>query len=101
VRLDAFTKATVYERERLCVKLELTNRSTVNQHTRVTNAYTGETFTRALRPGETGARQWPLWVSGGWYDFIVHTEGDAGFEQRVAGHLETGFDGISDPALGR
>lgn len=90
-----------YERERLCIKLELVNRSTELRRVHVTNAYTGETFARGLHPGETVVREWALWVTGGWYDFVVHADGDRDFQQRLAGHLETGFDGISDPALGR
>ncbi|HZC35074.1 MAG TPA: hypothetical protein VE242_05645 [Chthoniobacterales bacterium] len=33
----------------------------------------------------------------GWYDFTVEA-GD--FQRRLAGHLETGYDSMSDPAFG-
>jgi phospholipase C len=36
----------------------------------------------------------------GWYDLAVTVDGDAQFECRFAGHLETGEDSISDPAMG-
>jgi len=36
----------------------------------------------------------------GWYDFIVTVGGDPSFEYRLAGHVETGQDSFSDPALG-
>jgi phospholipase C len=39
---------------------------------------------------------WDLAASGYWYDFTVAA---AGFERRFAGRMETGLDGLSDPAM--
>jgi phospholipase C len=36
----------------------------------------------------------------GWYDLIVTVTGDPTFKYRLAGHVETGKDSFSDPALG-
>ena len=36
----------------------------------------------------------------GWYDLTITVEGDAGFKQQVAGHVETGDDSVTDPLLG-
>jgi phospholipase C len=36
----------------------------------------------------------------GWYDVVVTVAEDAGFEYRFAGHIETGRDSMSDPAMG-
>jgi phospholipase C len=36
----------------------------------------------------------------GWYDLIVTVAGDSTFNYRLAGHVETGQDSFSDPALG-
>ena len=33
-------------------------------------------------------------------DLTITVEGDAGFEYRLAGHVETGKDSVSDPAMG-
>jgi acetyl-CoA acyltransferase len=44
---------------------------------------------------------WHLERTHGWYDLVVTVEDDAGFEARFAGHVETGSDRISDPAMGR
>ncbi|MFM0664604.1 phosphocholine-specific phospholipase C [Paraburkholderia sediminicola] len=41
---------------------------------------------------------WTLSQSGGWYDFTVSAGNQ--FVRRFAGRLETGSDGISDPAMG-
>ena len=35
-----------------------------------------------------------------WYDFSVFVEGNDVFEKRYAGHLETGTESMSDPAMG-
>ncbi len=43
---------------------------------------------------------WELGSSGFWYDFTVTTEGARPITRRVAGRLETGRDGITDPAMG-
>jgi phospholipase C len=48
-----------------------------------------------------GAGQSILWDvsrSGNWYDLTVTA--DRGFVRRFAGRLETGKDGVSDPAMG-
>jgi phospholipase C len=36
----------------------------------------------------------------GWYDHTITVEGFEGYERRYAGRIETGKDGISDPAMG-
>ncbi len=42
----------------------------------------------------------PLDHFGGWYDLVVKVSGDASFRYQLAGHVETGKESISDPALG-
>jgi phospholipase C len=49
-----------------------------------------------IGPATTSALSWNLAASGYWYDFTVQA---AGFERRFAGRVETGEDGISDPAM--
>jgi phospholipase C len=44
----------------------------------------------------TGTLTWNLASSGCWYDFTAQA---SGFERRFAGRMETGQDGISDPAM--
>jgi phospholipase C len=36
----------------------------------------------------------------GWYDFSVQAIGFTSFEQRFAGHVETGVNSRTDPAMG-
>ncbi|MFT4094521.1 MAG: phospholipase C, phosphocholine-specific [Niabella sp.] len=42
-----------------------------------------------------------LGKSSGWYDFTVRINGAERFSQRFAGHVETGADSITDPAMGQ
>jgi phospholipase C len=89
-----------YDVDRCGVTLELENRATAAGRLRVTDAYTGQTATLLLAPGERHQRRWAVESSFGWYDLTIHVEADPGFERRLAGHVETGRDGVSDPALG-
>jgi phospholipase C len=43
---------------------------------------------------------WNLRTTGQWYDFIVTSDSDSGFYRRVAGHVETGRDSLTDPGMG-
>lgn len=63
----------------------------------VRDAQYGASRRAELQPG--GGRRaravWPVDTTGGWYDLVA--EG-GGLTQRFAGRMETGADGISDPA---
>ena len=54
---------------------------------------------RTLAAGETAVVLLPLEKSHGWYDVGVRVKGIEGFEKRYAGRIETGRDGVSDPAM--
>ena len=47
--------------------------------------------------GRTLKREFDTSASNAWYDITVTAEG---FERRLAGRIETGRDGFSDPAMG-
>jgi phospholipase C len=51
----------------------------------------------AVGPHGRAVRRWALADSFDWYDLTVSGEG---FERRLAGRLETGAAGVSDPAIG-
>jgi phospholipase C len=52
-----------------------------------------------LRAGENIVKYWPLARFFGWYDFVLNIESDAAFLQQLAGHIETGRDSVTDPAI--
>jgi phospholipase C len=66
----------------------------------VRDTYTGEVFNKMLAPRKALDCDCSLDDSHGWYDLIVQIEGNNTFEYRLAGHVETGRDSFSDPALG-
>jgi len=66
----------------------------------VLDAYTGNSVTDVLPPGESFGNELSLEQFYGWYDLIVTVSGYPGFNYRLAGHVETGRDSFSDPAMG-
>ncbi|HEX7390032.1 MAG TPA: phospholipase domain-containing protein, partial [Acidiphilium sp.] len=59
------------------------------------SAYGAALRTLTLAPGETATQSWNCAASDRWYDLIV-TAGPA--QWRLAGHIETGKPGLTDPA---
>lgn len=79
------------------VKNSSKNTLTVNI---IAKAYqTGGAEIVKLAAGSTKQKSWQLDKSGNWYDFSITLAGDAGFERRFAGRVETGKHGISDPEM--
>jgi phospholipase C len=66
----------------------------------VLDAYSGQKIVSALSPGrqvESGLSSEQFY---GWYDAVVTVAEDPTFECRLTGHVETGRDSMSDPAMG-
>ncbi len=73
--------------------------STAADVTVTANAYRSDgPWTYSVAPGMQLDPAWSLAGTNSWYDFTL-TMG-AGFARRFAGRLETGKDGVSDPAMG-
>ena len=90
-----------YDRDdRGSIKLQITNVTAHRAEVCVQDAYTGKSVQRFLQSGEKGQGEWSLDRFYGWYDLIISVVGDSTFKYRLAGHVETGEDSISDPALG-
>jgi phospholipase C len=66
----------------------------------VLDAYTGESTEQLLQPHESFEGKLSLSQFHSWYDLIVTVASDPTFKYRLAGHVETGEDSFSDPALG-
>ncbi len=82
------------------VILGLDNLANSASKVKVFDSYTNKTIEHTLRRGQESSEFYPLKVSHGWYDFTITTIEDSSFQQRLAGHLETGRDSMSDPAIG-
>jgi phospholipase C len=83
------------------ITLEIRNRGAAAAKVRVSDAYSKKVVVvHALECGASIERHFRLGASFGWYDLTIEVESDATFRQQVAGHVETGRDSFSDPALG-
>jgi phospholipase C len=66
----------------------------------VLDGYTKKVVGGSVKPGATMSLYFALAKSYGWYDLRVTTSADARFERHLAGHVETGKDSMTDPAIG-
>jgi phospholipase C len=82
------------------IHLKIKNAAAQAAQVAVFDAYTGNVNTRNLQGRATLSDKLTLEQFYGWYDFIVTVGGDPSFEYRLAGHVETGEDSFTDPALG-
>ncbi len=91
---------SVYDAERCSITLEIENRGVESCKVNILNAYTKETVVSELEAGEKLVKNWSLEKFFGWYDLVIEVNSDSSFQQRIAGHVETGEDSMSDPAIG-
>jgi phospholipase C len=86
--------------------LDITNRGTVDLWLAIEDVYNGKQERFLLRGRAPGfwaqAVNWVLPVSRrhGWYDIVLSVVENGAFKWRLAGHVETGRDSFTDPALG-
>jgi phospholipase C len=65
------------------------------------NAYFDRaSWRREIPAGQQAEWRLPLAASHHWYDFTLRLDGSSGHARRFAGHMETGSDSFSDPAMG-
>jgi len=81
--------------------LTLENRSARKLAITLADQYGGRRQTIELRAGAAHALNWELQRTARWYDIVVTVADDADFRVQLAGRIENGEDGISDPAFGR
>ena len=94
------TVKSTYQTDCVGITLEIQNRGNNVAKVRIFDAYTKRTIPRSVEAGETLTWHWTLDDSHGWYDLTVEVESDSTFKRQLAGHVETGSDSISDPAIG-
>jgi phospholipase C len=64
------------------------------------NSYGAASSTHVVGPAATVALTRALGASFGWYDLSVRSSSDTQFVRRVAGHVDTGTAGRTDPRIG-
>jgi phospholipase C len=82
------------------LKLHVVNLGKRHADLSITDVYTGKVHKETLAPREDADCEFDLEESHGWYDVVVRLENDAALEYHFAGHVETGRDSMTDPALG-
>jgi len=91
---------TFYDTDSESVVLIIHNQSASAQKVSIADAYSGKTTKHQLHPQDTFTYSSQLQKSYGWYDFTIEVDSDATFRRQLAGHLETGKDSMTDPAIG-
>ena len=81
------------------IQMKITNPAATHVQVSILDAYTGRKNIQTLQPHGTLA-ELSLDEFFGWYDLIVIASADPTFKYRLAGHVESGQDSFSDPALG-
>lgn len=92
--------SVTYEIQSNGIVLGIHNRIATASTVRVFDHYTLKKIEFTLEADGELTEFWPLESSYGWYDFRITTPSDSSFQHRLAGHLETGRDSMSDPAIG-
>jgi len=87
------------------VELQVTNFDTTPHSIEIVdNAYKKPRFKKGISSAGSGKNEihivLDLRKSHGWYDFTVKVAGNATFERRYAGHVETGERSTTDPQMG-
>ena len=93
------TVKSVYETESEGIILEVHNHGKTAERVHVVEAYSGKTTTVWLEPRQSFEHFWQLKKSFGWYDLTVTATSDKSFQRQLAGHVETGKDSVTDPAI--
>ena len=95
-----FVVTSSYEANGNEIILSVTNKGATGGHAIVTDAYTGRSVVEFLAAGKSFVKHFELDDAYGWYNLAVTTDADPNFTQVLAGHVETGRDSFSDPAIG-
>jgi phospholipase C len=95
---DLQTQIT-YDITRKGIHLEVANAGSALTQVRLLDFYTQQTTQRSVEPNQSFTEFWSLERFSGWYDITIEAEADSTFQKRLAGHLETGEDSMTDPAF--
>ena len=94
------TVAAAYDAKQGSIRLDFLSSVDIPHRLHITSAYTGKTISHVLDPDEFYTLTEDLEESFGWYDFTIESETLPKFRRRLAGHVETGRDSMTDPAIG-
>jgi phospholipase C len=87
------------DKEDNTITLSGVNRSHQDVTINLTNGYSGEVLTSNVAGGGNGEHTFSLHKTHGWYDFTIEVAQDSTFRYQIAGHVETGEESFTDPAI--
>lgn len=83
------------------ILLAIENLASVHSTVTITNQYDRREEHFPLVPGGRISVPVILATSFRWYDVIITSSTDPSFVRHYAGHIENGFDSLSDPHIGK
>jgi phospholipase C len=83
------------------IALTIQNVATWPTTVSIANQYTNRVEHFPLAPNGRVSVPVPIETSFRWYDLLISDSTDASFVRHYAGHVENGFDSVSDPHIGR
>jgi phospholipase C len=89
-----------YNNEDNGIALAILNPSQQTANVTILDQYTGKSVALAINAGRSDSKYFSLSRFSGWYDFSITVATDPSIKYHFAGHVETGKDSFSDPALG-
>jgi phospholipase C len=81
--------------------LDLRNTGAAACQATIRHEYAQRTETVTVPASGVITRHWTLEESSCWYELVVEIDADARFQRHIAGHVETGLDSVTDPAMGK
>jgi phospholipase C len=89
----------IYDREWEGIILFIRNHGSSKEELSIFDAYSGKTHKHHLQAHDSVTYTGQLQEFHGWYDLTITVESDASFKRQLAGHVETGRDSVTDPAI--
>jgi phospholipase C len=90
---------TIYDTRSNAIALVIQNLGSSAAKVSIFDAYSGATQSQLIQPRGSATFVSQLQATFGWYDLTVAVASDPTFRRQLAGHIETGNDSMTDPAI--
>ena len=91
---------TSYHKEHNAITLTLSNPGSQSAQVSLKDVYSGRIVSVQLQAGHRDESTFELNPTFGWYDFVITAESDSTFLYQISGHVESGEESRTDPAIG-
>jgi phospholipase C len=90
---------TIYDTRSEAIALVIQNLGSSPANASIFDAYSGTIYSQLIQPHGSATFVRQLQATFGWYDLTVQVASDRTFRRQLAGHIETGNDSMTDPAI--